>query len=539
MHYIPFLEGKCNHMKKKLFILLFLILCSISAIVPLFHPGFFQSDDGEWMVIRFSAFHQAFRDGQFPVRFLGRLNHGYGYPVANFLYPGFMYLAEPIKLLGFGFVNTIKILMGLSMIGSAVFTYLWLSSVLGFNKQRTGNWPAFIGALVYLYTPYHLYDLYTRGSVGELLALAVVPFVLWQVERKSFFWSASGIAFLILSHNTLAVLFLPIILLYMFIRVIGINTPKKVYYKYIGIFITSLGLSAFFWIPAVFELGYTKFSSTSVADVSKYFAEVSLIGIGNIILAGLGLYCLSQQRKDTKENRLLVMFGAISLLSIFYSSLYSSSIWEILPTSFIQFPFRVLSILILSSSYLVAYVLSSGNWGDKGDPRLVFRNVLLLTILFLSFGYSVTPYISPREYFDKGEGFYATNEDSTTVKNEYMPRWVKEEPTEHFEKKVEGVETGDVVYNSKNISFIAKSSGTASIRTIYFPGWRAYVDGKEAKIDYSNAEGLMEVRIERSNSKVRLQFSETPLRLFADIASVTSLVGLLAITLYPRLRVRE
>jgi len=108
-------------MNKKLIAFILLAIFCLPSILPLFHPGFFQSDDGEWMIIRFSAFFQALSDGQFPVRFLGRLNHEYGYPVANFLYPGFMYLGVPIHILGIGFVDTIKIIFGFSMIGSAIF----------------------------------------------------------------------------------------------------------------------------------------------------------------------------------------------------------------------------------------------------------------------------------------------------------------------------------------------------------------------------------------------------------------------------------
>src|SRR3989338_6197714 len=108
-------------MKKNFYYILLVLICSVPALLPLFHNGFFTTDDGEWMIIRFSAFHEALRDGQFPVRFLGRLNHEYGYPVANFLYPGFMYLGVPIKFIVFGFVDTIKIILGVSMLGSAIF----------------------------------------------------------------------------------------------------------------------------------------------------------------------------------------------------------------------------------------------------------------------------------------------------------------------------------------------------------------------------------------------------------------------------------
>src|SRR3989344_2018785 len=183
---------------KHYFFILFLLL--IPSVYSLFLPGFFQSDDGEWMVIRFSAFYQALADGQFPVRFLGRLNFGYGYPVADFLYPGFMYLATPLQILGLGFVNSIKIILLISMVGGAIFTFAWLSKL--FDKTS-----ALIGSIFFAYTPYHLFDLYKRGSVGEVLSIGILPFILWQLERKSVFWTVIGIFLLILAHNTLAVLF--------------------------------------------------------------------------------------------------------------------------------------------------------------------------------------------------------------------------------------------------------------------------------------------------------------------------------------------
>src|SRR3989344_727185 len=264
-------------MKAKLFFLIFIVFLSIPAILPLLHPGFFQSDDGEWMIIRFSAFFQALSDGQFPVRFLGRLNHEYGYPVANFLYPGFMYLGVPIHILRIGFVDTIKIIFGVSMIGSAIFCYLWLSRF--FDKLSS-----LVGALFYLYTPYHLFDLYKRGSIGEVLAIGILPFILWQIERKSFFWVSIGIAFLIISHNTLAVLFSGLIILYMSLNIYISKEKKELLKKFLLIMMFGLGISSFFWIPAFFELQYTVFSQTQISEWSNYFADINLIGFSIIFL---------------------------------------------------------------------------------------------------------------------------------------------------------------------------------------------------------------------------------------------------------------
>ncbi|MCL4354272.1 hypothetical protein M1349_02245, partial [Patescibacteria group bacterium] len=163
------------------------ILIATPALVGIFHPGFFASDDGNWMVIRFSAFYEALRNGQFPVRFLPRLNQGFGYPVADFLYPLFMYLGVPIHILGFNFVNTVKVILALSVVFSSIFTFLWL-------RKMFDNLSSFIGAAFYTLFPYHLYDIYKRGSVGEVLALAIAPFIFWQIERGNYLLTSLGIS---------------------------------------------------------------------------------------------------------------------------------------------------------------------------------------------------------------------------------------------------------------------------------------------------------------------------------------------------------
>ena len=99
---------------------IFLILISLVALWPFFKKGFFETHDGEWMVIRFSAFHQTLTGGQFPVRFVDRLNNNYGYPVLNFLYPLPFYLSEIPKILGIGFVDSVKITFIASSVFSAV-----------------------------------------------------------------------------------------------------------------------------------------------------------------------------------------------------------------------------------------------------------------------------------------------------------------------------------------------------------------------------------------------------------------------------------
>lgn len=463
------------------------------------------------MIIRFSAFHQALRAGEFPVRFLSRLNYEYGYPVANFLYPGFMYLAEVPKLLGFGFVNSIKIIFGLSMAGSLVFAYLWL-------RKFFGKLESFVGALFYLYVPYHLYDIYKRGSVGEVLALAIVPFIFWQIERKSLFWTSIGIALLILSHNTLAVLFLPVIIVYFIFRKLS-----TIYYLLFTVTL-GLGVSSFFWLPAIADLQYTVFSQTAVSEWSNYFVNSSLIGIPIIFVFFLTIILFLTNKIALAKHRLTVLFFIIGILSLFFSVELSKPLWNFLPVSFIQFPFRFLSLTISCGAFLAAVSLS-----------LLAKNlkIIMAVILLLLLGFSARQFISPSLFFDKRDTFYATNEATTTIKNEYMPKWVKALPSARPNAKVENLngqeKINTTIISPKQISFdvYLPTPRTIQVNTVYFPGWMAVVNRKRANIDYNNQQGLIRLNLDKGQNNVKVAFEETPIRLAADLISIISFGALL------------
>lgn len=492
---------------KNIFIIL--IAISLLSIIPLLHKGFFVSDDGEWMIIRFSAFHQALVSGQFPVRFLPRLYFGYGYPVANFLYPGFMYLAEIPKLLKISFANSIKIILGFSMIFSSLFSFLWLSKK--FDKISS-----FFGALIYLYTPYHLFDLYKRGSVGEILSFSVLPFVLWQIERGDVFWISIGFSLLLIAHNTLAILFGLIIFLYSLLKVVE-NKNKKVMYQLVCSAIFGFGISAFFWLPAIYDLQFTIFSKTNVSDYAKYFANFELVGLSALLIFSAVIVL----HKKIKQDSFSKMFLTLGVLSTFFAIGMSNPLWKIMPTSVIQFPFRFLSVTTVSLSYLLASIL--GVMPQK--KKLAFGAVVLLIALFSS-----RRYMMPSQYVDRDGGFYSTNEDSTTVQNEYLPKWVQVKAQERSINKIElssGILSLGKTSASKYIFSVSSEKDTdVTIHTFYFPGWGILVNGKkmDLKID---KYGQIHFMVKKGVSFVTVYFSETPLRAFADLVSLASFLSLI------------
>ncbi len=177
---------------------------------------------------------------------------------------------------------------------------------------------------------------------------------------------------------------------------------------------------------------------------------------------------------------------------------------------------RLLKILLFSSLLILNYY--------ENDAYLIFDHQKY--ILFLA----------PKEYTEIPDSVYATNPDTTTVKNEYMPIWVKDFPHTQYKDKVEflngNADVSDLVEKSNVISFNLSNVSSTNLRvnTIFYPGWNAYVNNKKVLINYDNDKGVMDIPVNTYSKNVRLVFSETPLRLFADALSI---IGFAILILYP------
>jgi hypothetical protein len=498
---------------------LFLIfLYTIPAILPLLHRGFFLSDDGEWMVVRLTAFFEAVRHLQIPARFLLRLNNEFGYPLSNFAYPGFLYIGSIIHLLHFGFIDSVKIIMFLSLFLGSVFSYFFL-------RKRFDFLSSLIGSFIYLYTPYHLFDLYKRGSVGELLSLAIIPFIFWQIERKSKGFLAIGVFLLILSHNIIAFISLPFAFLYTLL--IYKENLKKNLFNILAPFIVGILLSTFFWLPSIYDLRYIIFSGLKIADWHLFFATVQVVGISSfIILFFPALLFPKESRKPIN-----LFFIILTIFSIFMGTKISTPIWNIIPSSFIIFPFRFLSILPLGLGFLGALLIFNV---DKKYKLIVAG--LLAVLVF----YCTIPFISPSKYLDRDDNFYLNNFATTTAANEYMPKWVKTQPIDIPKKRIETVGGDAIVFgdslNSGKIIFTSSGSKPSTVRVnvIYFPGWVASVDGINTSINYQNKGGVMEINVPKGQHSVIIRYKEIDDHLFADIISLIGIIALAGLFIWER-----
>lgn len=496
---------------------LLVVLCFV--LWPLARKGFFITDDGDWMIIRLSAFYQSLIEGQFPVRFLGRLNYSYGYPVANFLYPGFLYIGSVIHFLGVSFPDTVKLMYGASVVTGTVAVYFWL-------RKYFSIVPSFIAAAGFALSPYLLFNLYKRGSVGELLAISVAAVAVLAIEsgwRRIF---PLIIGLLIISHNSLA------LLLGIFITCYIIVQRKREFFLQM---LLGILLATFFWFPAIFEQRYVVFPSVTVSDPVQYFISLSnawLLGPAFLVTAILVL--TRKRRRDTRnEHFFLVSF----FVSLFAALPVSTFLWKGIIVSLFQFPYRFLSLSLLPGAWLTAYVFS----------RLEKRNLFIPVLgVFggIAFAASV-PQISRIIFVERPDGYYTTNEATTTVANEYMPRWVREIPTHRSYERIEfytgrgTIEKRTVKTQRILVGVNSEDPSILQINSLYYPGWGVAVDGIPVRIDYTNNQGVMRIAVPAGKHSVQAEFRETVPRFLADVVSGGAFIVWLVIFVFAILRKRH
>ncbi|HSW87830.1 MAG TPA: hypothetical protein VLG12_01585, partial [Candidatus Saccharimonadales bacterium] len=160
---------------KKLFLGI-LIIIGFIPLVGLFHPGLPITHDGKDHVARIANFYQNLQEGNLIPRWAGNLNWGYGHPILEFLYPLPSYIASVFHLIGFSFIDSAKIVFGIGLLASGVCMYLWLAEFLSIPA-------AFIGGMLYMFTPYRFVEVYVRGDIGENLAFVFMPLTLLFIYR--------------------------------------------------------------------------------------------------------------------------------------------------------------------------------------------------------------------------------------------------------------------------------------------------------------------------------------------------------------------
>lgn len=513
----------------KVKVILFLVFVSVLFTYPFFQTGYFATQDGEWAIVRLTEMSREIRDLQIPPRWSDYLNHGYGYPLFLFTYPLPYYFGELIHFIGFDFTDTIKILFILSVIIGGIGMYF-------FSRRFFGDLGGVISSVFYITMPYRLVDLYVRGSLGESIALAIVPWLFWTTDKFLKKNTYNGIlisilfAFLILSHNSSAFFYSLLLICYLICfkikQIKGIITVIKPYFM-------GLLISCFFWLPALVEKKFTFLEHYPLADKTIHYALLSdlftskyitnpkpplFLGYPQIAVLIYSVFIVIFILKDKKIKKTLTFYIISILISLILVFPVSTGFWLLPGFSSIDFPWRILIV----TGFLLSFI--------SGSLVFISKSITLGCVIIIAAIVINLPLVRVTDKIMKNDTYYETNDATTTSADELMPIWVTLKPSNRPINKVETV-SGDISQlsnNSKSIRFIinSKEDQQITLNTLYFPGWQFWLDNKKTESKPAEKTGLIALAIPEGVHLVQGLFLRTPIRVFSDLVSVLGILWL-------------
>lgn len=535
--------------KKKINLLVILLIISVLPVISIFRAGTYESGDFNIHIYRTIDFYKSLSQGVLMPSWGGDLNATFGYPLFIFLNPFPYYSISLLHLLGFSFINAGKVFLALSYVLSGIFFYYFA------RNEIKNSLAAFLGAIVYLFSPYHLVDLHFRAAIGEVSFFMALPLFFYCLskfnkigEKNWFILSSLALALMLYSHQALAVFSSLIIFPYFLYSSVHSNTISfKKLFVLTTIPLLGLLYSLYIWLP---HLVYTKYTlayllSNSVVIFPKFIellyspwrygflfqgpkGELSfLIGYIQIFILLSSFFIFNN--KKNKPYILLWIFS--SLIVLFMITPFSAFIWKAFPIlNTAQFSTRLLLLLSFTIAMLsgyfatrykkytfVIYVIASFtifstilNWGH----RRVIPEITDTTLI----------YNLPKST-SQGEGYCCMAQPKWTLPN---PSWVSYKPSSHIEILLGNGEIKQLKRTQVVHEYQVKSNKNLIIKenTWYFPGWTLLIDGKKTQINYTNKKypGIITFNLPPGNHHIVLFYKDLDILSFAKTISLISIL---------------
>jgi hypothetical protein len=547
-----------------------LSLFLIPALWPLTHPGLPRANDHLPHYFRAVQLETLVRAGDFLPRWAPDLVFGYGYPVFNF----FPYLAHYgvviLSLCGFEFLTAYKLACGLVLLLSG-----WSAYALG--RELLGERAGFITGLAYALSPYVLYDLHTRGSLPENLALALMPLALLNLRRAAHgqrlagAWAALSLAASLLAHNGITLQAMPFILAYAGFEALSQSWPaarqwptaiRQLFFISLP-FILAASLSAFFALPALLESAlvqinrgmdnggmlYTNFflSLSTLLSWPRLPVDPDLLNppiawslphVALVFACGaLARYCIFQ-RTQPGPRATVLFFSALTMLGAFLMHPAAQWVWDnVYLLRITLFPFRLLGPVSLFIAICAGSLFAEPFWKGWRGNWAYLTAALALVLNGLPYASPVfeavvaQPTLQDVANFELPPDFIGT----TTV-GEYLPRTVQTLPADVTERRNLAARTkflaegAQVTYtprgpNTDTFQITVSQPATFIYQQFYFPGWQATLDGQTVTPRVLD-DGRMAVELPAGSHTLSFEFGNTPVRM---VGNVLTMIGLLVV----------
>lgn len=319
-----------------------------------------------------------------------------------------------------------------------------------------------------------------------------------------------------------------------------------------------LGLAAYYLVPAAAFRGLTqKLNPSYFSDhfvtlkqlvYSPWGYAFSMKGVENDGMSfqvgiaqwiGVGLaavlavvFCLKRSLLFAWKRYTLIeslLFLAIFSLSIFLMTEKSVPIWNWWKNVInIDMPWRFLLMTTFSASALAGIVIKDLALQGKARP--------LLTIVLIGLAiYANRNHLRVNEYLNYPDSKLAEYRGTSNSDNEYRPKW-DDGRIANIVKPEALISQGSgeltVIRSKSNLLELAVRASEdirVDINTLYFPGWKIFVDGRDSYFKYAGEKGIMRVDLTEGYHLVEAKFSEPPMATIGDLISVISFIILIII----------
>ncbi|MCL4863376.1 MAG: hypothetical protein KJZ93_28490, partial [Caldilineaceae bacterium] len=236
--------------------------------------GLPNTADGPVHLIRAAEMVHAWQDGLWLPRWAANLGIGYGLPL-------FVY-APPLPYLLTAFFHTLGLPLELAY-KAMLLTGVSLTAFGGYalSRAQLGRWPGAVGAAAFLYAPILLRELFIQGNAAQFLAWSFIPWAALGVLQlfdggrpRSMLLIALALVGALLSHNVVALLLAGMVgALSLFLALWTRRWPALGLAAGGGLL--GLMLSAWFWLPALFESHYVRLDRIVASDFRSRFIPLA------------------------------------------------------------------------------------------------------------------------------------------------------------------------------------------------------------------------------------------------------------------------
>ncbi|HLZ10848.1 MAG TPA: hypothetical protein VKT80_19850, partial [Chloroflexota bacterium] len=575
-------------------VVLVLLGCAL-AIYPLIPAGIPATADGPLHLIRLVEFDTQLRAGILYPRWAPDLALGYGYPIFNYYAPLFYYVAEIPRLFGASFDVAIKLAIFGTFGLCGLATYWWIRPILG-------NTAAMAAGIAYIYVPFRFHEANMQGDYPQFLALGLAPLALGAIyrlivaDRLGFgrlLLAVACVSAIAIVHNISTLWIGPMLAAYSLALIIGVawrggegSTGIATSRRLLSVTAASLlalGLTAFFWLPALSEQNLVQVFRLRTSDfdvrnafltVGSLFAPPTVVdrsaanpppyfhlGWGQLILGVLTIPLAAFALRFRGPNAFRHEWNLITHLGFGWCLLIASAamtlpvstpVWRHVPLlAYTEYPWRLLELCGIATALLAGITIHLGlrllcevDSSDLVRTSFVGLALLVLVGSSLVYLYPRAPFLTFGELtaadvtgFESGGGALGT-----TSAGEYFPITVQKVPTARRPLDPTGghlarssLSAGDhVTYLgssglSERYTLTLSKPATVKFNLLDFPGWQVVADGRAVATSSTVPDGLLLADLPAGSHDVVLSFVDTPIRfagwLIAGITVVLLVVG--------------